>query len=348
MLAPVAQLGSTLVTLAIVIASALALVFGGRVARWWGGMREAGRRVLAEDALKHIHNAGLRGNPATPDSLAGALGLSPHRTVNLIARLEAGGWLKSSAEGLSLTSEGSQWAVQVIRAHRLWERYLVDEARMPLERVHAEAERREHHRTADAVDALEASLGFPRIDPHGDPIPTARGELAELRALAITEWPEKTPGRIVHLEDEPPAIFARIAAARLVPGQTLVVEESTPERLVISVEGRTLVLPPIAGANVFVTPVEAPERRALPTPLTTLGVGQSAKVRGLDESLRGYTRRRLLDLGLTPGAVIKAEMAGIFADPVAYRVRGSLIALRREQARHVLIDPVAHGKASDG
>ncbi|MBI5567193.1 MAG: ferrous iron transport protein A [Chloroflexi bacterium] len=71
--------------------------------------------------------------------------------------------------------------------------------------------------------------------------------------------------------------------------------------------------------------------------LSSLKPGQQATVYTLVESLQGFTRRRLLDLGMTPGARVTAEMPSMFRDPVAYRVRGTLIALRREQADLVLI-----------
>jgi DtxR family Mn-dependent transcriptional regulator len=140
------------------------------------------------------------------------------------------------------------------------------------------------------------------------------------------------------LEDEPPTVFARIAAAGLYPGQTIWVLEADARRIVLSDGRETHTLAPVVGANIFVAPLEEGEALTAGERLTCLQRGQRAIVRGLDRSLQGYTRRRLLDLGLTPGAEITAEMSGIFRDPVAYRVRGSLIALRRDQAEHVLID----------
>lgn len=309
-----------------------ALVSGLRH-RW-----ETRRRIQAEDALKHVHHCELRGHPATADSLAGAMGLRPRPVVKLITGLEAQGWLRSSAEGLSLTSEGARLAIQVIRAHRLWERYLVDEARMPVAAVHAEAERREHTHTAEQLDALDAAMGHPTTDPHGDPIPTAGGELARQSAMSVIEWPLRTPARIVHLEDEPAAVFAQIAAIGLRPGQVIQVIESDAHRLVLSDGDETHVLAPMVGANISVCALE-PEHEVSTTQtrLTTLKPGQRAIVHRLADTLQGFTRRRLLDLGLTPGVTIESAATGVFRDPVAYRVRGSLVALRREQADHVWI-----------
>lgn len=323
---------------AIFLGGAALLSCGRWLSGWFRRLTEIRRRVRAEDALKHVHHCELRGHPATSESLAGALRMRPRAIINLITSLEAQGWLRSSAEGLSLTSEGARLAIQVIRAHRLWERFLVDEARMPLVEVHAEAERREHGQTAEQLDALDAAMGHPSTDPHGDPIPTADGELTRQSAKSVIEWPLRTPARIVHLEDEPEAVFAQIVAIGLRPGQIIQVLESDARRLVIAEGDETYVLAPIVGANISVCALEAePDVSETRFRLTVLKPGQRAVVHQLADTLQGFTRRRLLDLGLTPGVAIEAEMAGVFRDPVAYRVRGSLIALRREQAQHVWI-----------
>lgn len=302
----------------------------------WGRFRTNRRRIRTEDALKHLHACVWRGQAATLQSLAGALHLTLAGAVRLVAELEAQGLLRAAEDGLHLTPDGEQIAVAVVRAHRLWERYLVDEARMPLADVHYEAERREHSRDAESLGALDAALGYPATDPHGDPIPTARGRIERVESRPLTDWPLDTPARIVHLEDEPASLFAQIAAEGLRPGQSLRVLESAPHRLTLSDGHKTFALAPLVAANIFVAPAPvngAPTARRL----TTLKQGEQARVRALDHGLQGFTRRRLLDLGLTPGVPVTAELPSLFGDPMAYRVRGTLIALRREQADQILI-----------
>ncbi len=306
---------------------------------WWRRLWDNRRRGRAEDALKHMHHSAIRGEPVSQESLAAALGLSGGATSRLIVRMTSHRWIESTDAGLTLTPAGSSLALQVIRAHRLWERYLADEARMPFEKLHGEAERREHERSGETLDVLEASMGHPAVDPHGDPIPTAEGEVAELAACVLSDWPVDTPARIVHLEDEPPALFARIAAKGLRPGQCITVVEHGEARLVLSDGQRTISLPVEAAANIFVADVGALRETVPCRRLTSLRAGERATIDGLDQTLRGFTRRRLLDLGLTPGAAISAEMSGVFRDPMAYRVRGALIALRSDQASHVVIRP---------
>ena len=311
-----------------------------RVGLWalWRRSRQAHQRALAEDALKHVHASAWRHHAANLQSLAGALQLSSPAAIKLIGQIEAQGWLLCRDDGLSLTPEGERLAIEVVRAHRLWERYLADEARLPLGAVHAEAERREHQRGAQTVQALDAALGYPTTDPHGDPIPSADGQLQPTATRPLTDWPVNTPARITHLEDEPPVIFSQILAQGLQPGLIVRVIEANAQRLIVSDGERLHALAPIVAANVYVIPDGAEARAGETKTLNALRPGQRATVHALAESLQGFTRRRLLDLGLTPGVAITAELPSMFHDPVAYRVRGTLIALRREQAEQVLIE----------
>ncbi len=309
-----------------------------RVINWlgrWPGQRD---RRAVEDLLKHVHACQERGQGASAESAAGAIGWSARRAVKVIASVEALGLIRSTSKGLELTDGGTQLAVSVIRAHRLWERYLADEAGMPLTQVHAEANRREHDREGGRVDRLDAALGYPQSDPHGDPIPRADGRLAEFAGTPLMSWSSGRPARITHIEDEPASVFDQIVATGLMPGQVITVEGSTPEGLRVAFNGRKSVLAPVIAANVF---VQAVPQDAAPAParsLSSLEQGGEAVIRGFDQGLRGFHRRRLLDLGLTPGTPIRAERVSMFRDPRAYRVRGSLVALRREQADRVHIE----------
>lgn len=316
----------------------------GLLALWWQH-RQFVQRALAEDALKHLHACEWRGHTAILDSLAGALRLSPRAAVALARRMEAEGWLRSSEDSLRLTPEGVHIALAVIRAHRLWERYLADEARMPLTDIHTEAERREHGSAPETVQALEAALGYPATDPHGDPIPTAEGQLAGSLTQPLTDWPRNTPARIAHLEDEPAIIFSQIVAEGLCPGLVVRVIEANARHVLLSDGERVHTLAPIVAANIFVAPDGAEHPRTTQN-LTALRSGQQATICQLDESLQGFTRRRLLDLGLTPGTAVSAELRSLFGDPAAYRVRGTLIALRRDQAAKVFIDNIRTGSES--
>ncbi|MCL4845695.1 MAG: metal-dependent transcriptional regulator [Acidobacteria bacterium] len=334
MLAPV-------LALALLIAFAVFLPRFGVLARV-RHVRALRQRADDENALKHLLSQQHAGHAATFQSLAGALRLSDRRLMALVARLEQHGLATTVGPRFSLTPEGERVALQVVRAHRLWERYLADEARLPLSRIHAEAEHREHHLTPDEVDRLEAFLGHPTVDPHGDPIPSRDGRLADRSGTPITQWDRGRPGRIVHLEDEPPLAYAQLVAEGLAVGQVVRVIDATPERLVLSDGENEYRLAPLVAGNVFLSPVESMAEAIEGTrPLSAHPAGVPAEIVALDPACRGFSRRRLLDLGFTSGTELTPVLDTFAGDPRGYRVRGTTIALRRDQASQILVRDVA-------
>jgi DtxR family Mn-dependent transcriptional regulator len=304
----------------------------------WRANRLVRARAQIEDALKHIHAMNQRGESASAESLAGVLRLPLKVSIELIERMQQAELIEPPDHGLHLTPAGNDWALHVIRAHRLWERHLADQAGWPLRDLHAEADRREHTTSDEELAAMEANLGYPQRDPHGDPIPTESGELIGNHHPPLTLWPLNTPGRIVHIEDEPTEVFAQILAEGLKPGLHVRVIESSPKRVVFEAGEMQHILAPIIAANISVEAPQQPEREP-GQPLTALRLGEQAQILALADTCQGLTRRRFLDLGLTPGATIEVALPNAFNDPMAYRVRGTLIALRREQANQIIVNP---------
>jgi len=303
--------------------------------------RDARERELVEDALKHLLDREQGGRHASPESLAGTLGLPRAKTTSLITRMESQGRIESHGSELHLTADGERWALHIVRAHRLWERYLVDEARMPITQIHGEAHHREHSFTDAQLDKLDAELGYPTRDPHGDPIPSREGVMPKAEGEPLTAWQVNRPGRIVHLEDEPAIAFDQIVAAGLRLGQKIRILEISPERYILSDGETEYRLAPTVAANVCVAALPESEMlKASAIPLNELTGDQRAEIITLDEAVQGFTRRRFLDLGLTPGTVIHPELVNFFGDPRAYRVRGTLIALRKDQASQIWVKPV--------
>jgi DtxR family Mn-dependent transcriptional regulator len=304
--------------------------------------RAAVARERTENALKHLLRQANDGHSASFQSLKGELGLSDRVLLALTERLEHDGLIESDGTRLKLTAEGERLALHVVRAHRLWEVYLAEELGMPVDRIHVEAERQEHRLTPQQVDRLSARMGHPNVDPHGDPIPTADGVMPDAPGTALSAWPLSTPARIVHLEDEPPLAYAQLTAEGLKLGQVVRVIERTPARMVLSDGENEFRLAPMLAANVHVV---AAAEAAVPIdgvmPLSKLPEGAAADIVALDPAFRGFARRRLLDLGFTPGARIRSELTTFSGDPRAYRLRGTTIALRREQSDRVLVKAAA-------
>ena len=332
--------------LAVLLGVALGLILLW-VVQWRHASRARQRRDQVEDALKHLFDEQYRGRHASLSSLAGALGVPRTFVVTLVGRMQRRGLVAAEGQTFHLTAEGERLALQVVRAHRLLERYLADEARLPLRHVHAVAERQEHSLSPADADRLSAALGHPTHDPHGDPIPTREGALAPATGTPATSWPRDTIGRIVHLEDEPEISFAQILAAGLRVGQLVQVAECTPERVVLSDGENEYRLAPAVAGNVFIA--AAPARTVSPhvVRLSDLSDNVPAEVVGLDDACQGFSRRRLMDLGFTDGARIRPFLKTFAGDPRAYEVRGTLIALRRDQASQVLVRPVASNAAAE-
>jgi DtxR family Mn-dependent transcriptional regulator len=287
-------------------------------------------RVAIEDALKHLHEC----QPVTAHSLAGALGIDLDAATSLLAKLEHSGLVTLKASRYELTDAGRSYARQVIRAHRLYETYLAQETGMGAEAWHAEAERMEHALTGEKADRLAHELGHPRFDPHGDPIPTATGELPALRGTPLLECPVGWEGRVVHIEDEPHRGYAEIVASGLTPGMRFRIVEADEQSVRLNAEGRTMQLSRVAAGHVLAAREHFDETI---TRLSTLREGERAAVVGLSSAVRGAERNRLLDLGVVPGTVVEIDMASPAGNPIAYLIRGASIALRREQAERILV-----------
>ena len=303
--------------------------------------RETQQRERVEDALKHLLDREQQGRHASPESIAGTLDLPRVQVTRLIADMESQGLLETHGAQLHLTTQGTRWAIHIVRAHRLWERYLVDEARMPLSKIHDEAQKREHSFTEAQLNELDAALGHPTLDPHGDPIPSREGKMPAVESQPLTAWQAEGPARIVHIEDEPAIAYDQILAAGLRLGQVIRILERTPQRILLSDGETEYRLAPTVAANVSVAPLHASEiAKANAVPLAALTQDQRGEIISLDDAVQGFTRRRFLDLGLTPGTLIYPELGNFFGDPRAYRVRGTLIALRKDQAAQIWVKPI--------
>ena len=331
--------------LAILAVAWLAWPRRGLIARWRDA-RLVTDRLRWEDALKHVLKLEANRQVATLESVAGALHIRPNQAVTLLEAMEQGGLLSYGPGSLVLRPAGRELAIHVIRAHRLWESYLAEQTGVAEAEWHQRAERQEHFLSQQQTQALSAQLGHPTLDPHGDTIPDERGELNADPGQPLNAAPLNTPLVLTHVEDEPEVIYAQLTAEGLRAGMKAVIIEKTPQRVRFWADGAEHVLAPILANNISVAPLpeSSPEDLFAEEYLSSLHLGERGKVLGLTQACRGVERRRLLDLGFVPGTVIEVDLISPSGDPTAYRVRGTVIALRREQAGLIRIareEPVA-------
>ena len=314
----------------------------GRGLYWrWQYLRRMTERILLEDAVKHLYNYEYRGQAPTVESLSGALQIPGGRAAQLLIRLESTGLARTAEVGPGLTELGRENALRILRVHRLWEHHLAEETGVEDGDWHREAELREHDLSPDEVDRLSEAMGDPVYDPHGDPIPTAAGEIAPRQGHPLSALREGEMATVVHIEDEPEDVYAQLSEKGLHLGLPIQVTEVSDEHVRFMAEGRIIDLPPTLAGNVFVvfvTPLSSQQDMEGPyETLHDLGSRERGRVVRISPTCRGLERRRLMDLGVLPGTVIEMETKSPGGDPTAYRIRGALIALRRESADNIQI-----------
>ncbi|MCL5097350.1 MAG: metal-dependent transcriptional regulator, partial [Candidatus Omnitrophica bacterium] len=304
----------------------------GLLARWRRG-RELAERSQREDVLKHLLKCEANGRQPALDSIAGALQIGRGEAAELLQDLQNRGLVSREGGVLVLNPAGREMALHITRAHRLWESYLAEQTGVAEDQWHERAESQEHLLTPQQTEALAAQLGHPTSDPHGDVIPDAHGNLAEEEGQPLDAVPANTPVLITHVEDEPETVYAQLCAQGLRPGMKAYVMEKSAQRIRFWADGTEHVLAPVLANNITVAPLPEIQTQDLVEEefLSGLRPGGRARVLGLSRACRGAERRRLLDLGFVAGTPVEVEMVSPIGDPTAYRVRGTVIALRRER-----------------
>ena len=158
--------------------------------------------------------------------LAGALGIAPGTATTMVKALaESGLAVYEPYNGVRLTSAGEKLATRVLRRHRLIELFLVQVMGMNWDEVHDDAEQMEHVVSDRLIERIDEMLGRPEFDPHGDPIPTADGQLAHRSLDTLLTCPLHTLVTVARVTDQDAAFLRFIESHNLKPGQKIEVEE---------------------------------------------------------------------------------------------------------------------------
>lgn len=304
----------------------------------WKKSRYANKKIQIEDALKYLYNCEYNNSSCSLNGIAGNLSISADDATGIIARLESMGLVSAQKDELKLTSDGRSYALRVIRVHRLWEKYLADETSVKENEWHQKAEEIEHILTLEQADQLAAQIGNPVFDPHGDPIPSASGELPSKKGKLLTEMNVGEFANIIHIEDEPNAIYSQILAVGLFTGMQIRMMDVSDKRIKFVANGEECILSPLIAKNITVGIFQLEKHyEGKFKALSSLKLGEQGTILGIAKALRGQQRRRLMDLGIVPGTKIEAELESLTGDPVAYRVRGTTVALRKQQTDKIYL-----------
>jgi DtxR family transcriptional regulator, Mn-dependent transcriptional regulator len=182
----------------------------------------------AEDYLKAIYKLQNERGRATTSALATRVGVSPPSATSMLKKLAALKLVRHERyRGVTLTTAGEKAAIEIIRHHRLLEQYLSESLGMPIDEVHAEADRLEHALSEELEARIDKSLGYPTHDPHGDPIPDAELQLkpSELRPLSgLTPGEGSTIRRV----PDDKGLLAYLRGLGLLPGANVHLVQVAP------------------------------------------------------------------------------------------------------------------------
>jgi len=144
--------------------------------------------ISIEDFLKNVYLLINLGDKANTSKLARRLNVSNAAITDMSRKLAHQDLINyEKYRDITLSPEGEKIALSVIRRHRLWEVFLNEVLGIPWEKVHDEAERLEHHTSEYLINEMDKFLEYPKIDPHGDPIPDESGYFAKQNLTRLTE-----------------------------------------------------------------------------------------------------------------------------------------------------------------
>jgi DtxR family transcriptional regulator, Mn-dependent transcriptional regulator len=176
-----------------------------------------------QDYSKAIWSLAQRSaEPVSTSAIAERLEVSPASASAMVKRLESMGLAtREPYHGVRLTTAGERVALEVLRHHRLLELYLAEALGMTWDRVHEEAEVLEHAISPELSELIAAKLGNPTHDPHGDPIPTASGEIDEAPTRSLAELGAGEWGRFTRVSDSNSEMLRYLSERGIAPGDEL-------------------------------------------------------------------------------------------------------------------------------
>lgn len=210
-----------------------------------------------EEYLETIYKLSEKGS-VRPTPIAEALGVSGPTVTVTLRRLEAAGYVVRDGNDVVLTDAGRTLALDIVRRHRISERFLVDVLGLPWDEAHEDACRLEHALSPRVLAALEEFLENPEVCPHGHPIPTAEGSIAAVSGAPLCDFDAGSNVRIVQVSEDDDAMLAYLGSLGLFPGTRVRVCEVAPFNgpLMVDVDGSTYALGREVADRILVTASE--------------------------------------------------------------------------------------------
>lgn len=206
-----------------------------------------------ENYLKAIYKLQeTNGEVVATSALAQAMGVHAPSVTDMLKRMGQKKLVSyQKSKGVKLTEKGRQVAVGIIRNHRLWEVFLVDKLGYRWDEVHELAEQLEHIQSSALVNKLDAYLGFPKADPHGDPIPDANGVLPKTKSVLLSTLTEGGQGIFTGVAEHSSSFLNYLDKAGIALGDPIRVKsiEQYDQTFTLSLKGKKEVTVSLKVAN---------------------------------------------------------------------------------------------------
>lgn len=210
--------------------------------------------VNVENYLKHIYYLQEEGNAVTTSLLAGKLKIAAASVTDMVKKLSEQRYLRHAPyRGVQLTEKGRRSALKIIRKHRLWEMFLSEVLHFGWDEIHDEAEKFEHIMSDKMEDKIDAALGFPSVDPHGDPIPTKKGTVKTIQMFPLSNAREGSVVRIVRVNDANPELlqYASTIGVSLNTKVNIKQRIKFDNSLIVKIGSKEITISSIAAENIF-------------------------------------------------------------------------------------------------
>ena len=179
-----------------------------------------------ENYIKAIYHLQQADGTVTTNELARELKAKPASITDMMKKLKTKKLLHYQPyQGFRLSQEGNKVALGIIRRHRLWEYFLAEKLKFTWDEVHEVAEHLEHVSSKKLIDKLDEFLGFPRVDPHGDPIPDPDGKIESNRQVCLLDLPFNKMAVVSHVSDQSTEILELLKHKKIGIGTKLEVKK---------------------------------------------------------------------------------------------------------------------------
>lgn len=208
-----------------------------------------------ENYLKTIFHLQTKEDNVSTNELAEKLQAKPASITDMMKKLKTRKLVNYQPyQGFRLTPEGKKVALSIIRRHRLWEYFLAEKLKFTWDEVHEIAEQMEHVSSKKLIDKLDEYLGYPKFDPHGDPIPDTNGKMETGKQVNLSDLPVDKPAKVCFIANQTELLMEHLNEKKMNIGVSIVVKRkfSYDDSLEIKLDNKVLTISDQLAKNIFV------------------------------------------------------------------------------------------------